>query len=80
VGLEVGHKDDPRAGAPLLWGKAETVGAVQRGEEKAPGRPYSSLSVPEGGLKRKMEKIFLDRPVVIGQGVMALNQKRVDLD
>ena len=30
-------KDDPRAGAPLLRGQAEGVGAVQPGEEKAPG-------------------------------------------
>jgi len=37
-------------GAPLLGGKAERVGAVQPGEEKAADRPYSSLSVPEGGL------------------------------
>ncbi|GAB0187938.1 mitochondrial enolase superfamily member 1 [Grus japonensis] len=34
-----GHKDDPRAGAPLLWRQAERVGGVQPGEEKAPGRP-----------------------------------------
>jgi len=27
-----GHKDDPTAGAPLLWGKAERVGIVQPGE------------------------------------------------
>ena len=32
-------------------GQAEGVGAVQRGEEKAPGWPYSSLPVPEGGLQ-----------------------------
>jgi len=30
--------------------KAKRVGAVQPWEEKAAGRPYSSLSVPEGGL------------------------------
>jgi len=30
--------------------KAERVGGVQPGEEKATGRPYSSLSVPEGAL------------------------------
>ncbi|CAM9857477.1 unnamed protein product, partial [Bubo scandiacus] len=36
-----GHKDDQGAGAPLLRGQAERVGAVQPGEEKAPGRPYS---------------------------------------
>jgi len=32
-----GHEDDPRAGAPLLREQAEGVGAVQPGEEKAPG-------------------------------------------
>ena len=37
---EEGHKNDLRAGAPLLCGKAERVGAVQPGGEKAPGRPY----------------------------------------
>jgi len=31
------HEDDQRAGAPLLQGQAEGVGAVQPGEEKAPG-------------------------------------------
>jgi len=37
AGPEEGHEDDPRAGAPLLQGQAEGVGAVQPGEEKAPG-------------------------------------------
>jgi len=50
AGPEEGHKNDQRYGAPLLWGKAERGGVVQLGEEKAPRRPYSSLSVPEGGL------------------------------
>jgi len=27
------------------------LGLVQPGEEKAPGRPYNSLPVPEGGLQ-----------------------------
>ena len=39
-----GPSNDPRAGTPLLGGKAERVGAVQSGEEKAPGRPYCSLT------------------------------------
>ena len=30
---------DLRAGAPLLGGKAEGIGAAQPGEEKAAGRP-----------------------------------------
>jgi len=40
AGPEEGHKNDQRAGTPLLAGKAERVGAVQPGEEKAAGRPY----------------------------------------
>ena len=38
--------------------KAETVGAVQPGEEKAPGRPYGSLPVPEGAYKKEGEGLF----------------------
>ncbi|GAB0175444.1 hypothetical protein GRJ2_000009600 [Grus japonensis] len=34
-----GHRDDARAGAPLLWRQAERVGVVQPGEEKVLGRP-----------------------------------------
>ena len=49
MGPEQGHKDGQRAGAPLL-GKAERVGAVQPGEEKAAGRPYCRLPVLKGGL------------------------------
>jgi len=33
------------------WTRRPTVGAVQPEEEKALGTPYSSLSVPEGGLQ-----------------------------
>jgi len=36
-GARGGHEDDLRAGAPLLRGQAEGVGAAQPGEEKAPG-------------------------------------------
>ena len=50
AGPEEGHKNDQRDGTPLLQGKAEGVGAVQPGEEQAVGRPYSGLSVTEGGL------------------------------
>jgi len=32
AGPEKGHKDDPRAGAPLLQGQTERVGAVQPGQ------------------------------------------------
>jgi len=37
---------------------AEKVWAVQPGEEKAPGRPYSSLPVPEGGLQESRRGTF----------------------
>jgi len=37
AGPEEDHEDDPRAGAPLLQGQAEGVGAVQPGEEKTLG-------------------------------------------
>ena len=50
TGLDKDHKSDQRPGTPLLGGKAERVGVVQPGEEKALGRPYCSLSVLKGGL------------------------------
>jgi len=57
---------------PLLGGKAGRAGAVQPGEEKAVGRPYCGLPVPEGAA-RELERDFLQGHVVIGQGIMALN-------
>ena len=51
-------KNGQRAGTPLLWGKAERVGAVQLGEEKAAWRPCSSLPVPEGAYKKAGEGLF----------------------
>ena len=54
--------------------QAERVGVVQPGEEKALGRPYSSLPVPkQGAYKKDKERDFLAGPVVIGQGGMALS-------
>jgi len=47
-----------RAGTPLPREKAERVGAVQPGEEKAPGRPYSSLPVPEEAYKKSGEGLL----------------------
>jgi len=38
AGPEEGHKNDQRTGASLLRGKAERVGLVQPGEEKAAGK------------------------------------------
>lgn len=42
-GPEEGHKSDQKAGAPLLWRKAQTVCVIQPGGEKAPGIPYCGL-------------------------------------
>jgi len=36
----------------------EGAGAVQPGEEKAPGRPYSSLSLPEGAYRKARKGLF----------------------
>lgn len=41
--LEENHKDDKRAGAPLLSSQAKGAGLVQSKEEKAPGRPHYGL-------------------------------------
>ena len=48
---EEGHKDDQKAGAPPLKGKAGRAGDLQPGEEKAQGRPHIGLLVPERGLQ-----------------------------
>jgi len=45
-----GRDDAQEAGAPLLWGKAEEVGFVQPGEEKALGRSHYDFPVLEGSL------------------------------
>jgi len=50
VGPEEGHKNHLRSGTPLLGGKAERIGAVQPGEEKALEWPYCGLSVLKWGL------------------------------
>ena len=54
---EEGHKNDPRGGAPLLWGQAQRVGVVQPGEEKTPRRPCS-ISVLKGGLEQRWGQTF----------------------
>ena len=45
-----GHKDDPRAGAPLLWRLAEGTGLCQLRKVKAAGRPHCSHPVFKGSL------------------------------
>ena len=47
---EEGYKNSLKDGTPLLQGQTERAGVVQPGEEKSPGRPDSSLSIPNRGL------------------------------
>jgi len=35
------------------------TGALQPGEEKVPGRPYSSILVPEGAYRKAGERLFI---------------------
>lgn len=50
---EGGHKEDQRAGAPLLWREVEVTGLVQPWEQKVLGRPFSSLPTFKGGLQKR---------------------------
>ena len=58
VHLEEGHRNDPRDETPPSLRTAERAGAVQPGEEKAAGRPGSSLSVLKGGCKKEGDRLF----------------------
>ena len=53
-----GHENAPRAGAPLLRGRAGRAGVVQPGEEKAAGRPYCGLPGLKGGCKKDGDSLF----------------------
>ena len=69
---EDGHKNDPRDGTTPLRGQAERAGAVQPGEEKAPGHL-------KAGYKRKGTD-SLAESAVAEQRKMVSNLKRGDLD
>ena len=56
AGPEEGHKNNQWHGAPLLCGKAESVWALQPGEEKALARPCSSLPELKGSLEERWGK------------------------
>lgn len=60
VSAEQGHKDDQKDGALLEWGKAERVGVVQPGEEKASVRPYSTFLYVQGAT-RNLEKSICNK-------------------
>lgn len=72
-----GHKDEQRAGGPLL---GRQTGLFQPGEKKVLRIPYNSPPITKGGLQETWERDFLQGHVGLGQGEMALNSKRVDLD
>jgi len=43
----------------FLGGRAERVGFIRPGEEKAPGRLYYGLPIPEGTYKKAGEGLFI---------------------
>jgi len=55
VDPQEGHRDDQRAGVPFVQRMAETVGAVQPGEEKASKRSHCSLTVLKGSLPKNAQ-------------------------
>jgi len=76
-GARGGHSNDPRAGAPLLGRKAETAGAVQPGEEKTLGRPYSIIPLPEGTYKKAGEGLFTrGKGFRLAEGRFRLDKKK----
>lgn len=74
AGPEDGHKDYQKAGAPLLWRKA---GLVQIGEGSDISLWYSSTWRE---LIKWRESNISHGQILIGQGRMALNWNRGDLD
>jgi len=55
AGPEEGHRDDQRAGAPLLWIKAEGTEIVQSEEEKYVGDLFAVFQYLKEPI-RKLEK------------------------
>jgi len=60
----------PFGGTSPLRGQAERAGAVQPGEEKAPRRSDSGLSICKGEAVRKKGTDTVAGSVVTGQGEM----------
>ena len=53
LAIEVATKKDQKGRTPTLQRQAERAGAVQPGEEKAPGRHESSLQYVKHGCKKE---------------------------
>ena len=65
--LEKGHKNHPRDGAPLYEHRLR-AGAVQHGEEKAPGKCGRGLPLSKGGAVRRVGAESSAESAGIGQG------------
>lgn len=53
-----GHEEDDRHGESFLWGKTQRAETVYLGTEKAWGRSYPCMWIPEGKLQRLNEALF----------------------
>jgi len=80
VRQEEGYEDDRRTGTALLWGGTEEAGLVFSGEGKVLGRPYSGLTVPNGGLEERWGEILYQGAVYNSSGINFKQKKKVDLD
>jgi len=78
-GSRGGHKDDPRAGAPLLLGKAERVGLFSLEKRRLRGDLRAAFQYLKGPT-RKMWKIFSAGLVAIEQGGFKLREGRFRWD
>ncbi|KAJ7417525.1 hypothetical protein WISP_63870 [Willisornis vidua] len=58
VSPEEGYRNDQKAGEPLLERQTERVGVVQPGEEKAPGRSYSTFHYLRKTYKKTCKETF----------------------
>jgi len=71
-GARGGPRNDPRAGTPLLGGKAGRAGAVQPGNRRLQGDLLAAFQYLKGPAS-KLERDYLQGHGVIGQGIMALD-------
>ena len=58
VGPENGHRNNQRAGAPLIWGQAEGAGLVQPEEEKVQRDVIAAFQYIKGAYKWEDNQLF----------------------
>ncbi|KAJ7423197.1 hypothetical protein BTVI_10863 [Pitangus sulphuratus] len=56
--LDRGNQIDHSTAASLLWGQTKRVRAIQPGDEKALGRPYSTFQYLKGVCQKAEERLF----------------------